>query len=244
MSLKTTIMTTAAALMLAASAQAQVVLLPGTQTGSPGETVEFAFGYEGDGSVVSGAGFDIVYPADAPYVPVNTDGVVACTTAEGANADADLPFFDAARNLFAVSFGDFSNPIQPIGISGTIVRCQVEIKEDAALGEYPLTCGTDSAQANDKDGTALTATCTDGVLNIVAQQPTPTPTPEGPTVTPEAEATNTGGIRTTTRTIVRPGGGGNDEDDGCQVVAPGNSSAAWLLMIPAAVLLWQRRRSR
>ncbi len=190
MSVKTTLRTSLLAALLglpSASAQSQVALSPGAQTGSPGEIVEFAFGFEGDDSVVAGVGFTIVYGSNAPYIPVNTDGVVDCAIEPGANADAGLPFFDSKRNIFAVSFGDFSAPVSPIGKSGTIVRCRVKIKDDAALGTYPLTCVADSASASSAEGAALVATCTDGVLNIVPlPTPEPTDTP-GPTPTPTLE---------------------------------------------------------
>jgi hypothetical protein len=151
----------------AATAQVDVLLTPGTQAGAEGRETLFEFGFTGDGSVVSGGGFDIDYdPATAPYTPVaDENGVVDCTVAEGANSDPGLVLFDPDRRLFAVSFGDFTPPlILPIGLSGVILRCKVQIHNDAD-GLYVLPC-KNQGFANDALGTELTTSCTNGTLSV------------------------------------------------------------------------------
>ena len=222
-----------------------VVTGPGDATGSPGQITELVIAYSGSANVVASVGFDIEYDADtAPYVPVNTGGVVDCVIEAGVNADLGLAFFDPDRDLFAMSFGDLSPPtIDPIGPEGVVQRCRIMINEDAELGDYPLNCAG-SPSAASAAGADLTVECQDGTLSIVAP-PTPTNTPVEPTVTNTPEPTDTPEpTNTTAPTNTRVSGGGGDDDDGCQVVAPANSSAGWLLLIPAAALLWQRRRSR
>jgi hypothetical protein len=233
--------------LFAAGASAQVTTTPGNHTGSPGQTIEFAFGFEGDGTVVSSVAFDIPYADTDPYVPVaDANGIVDCTVEEDVNADDDLVIFLPAQGIFAVSMGDVSPPaINPIGRDGIIVRCMVRIKDDAALG--PFTLGCQNANASSASGQPQTTTCNPGSLNVVppptnTATPTITPTPEDtatPTPTPTRAATNT-----STPTATTGGGGGGDDDDGCQVVAPADANAAWLLLLPAAVLIWRRRRAR
>lgn len=197
-----------AAALIAGGAWAQdVATSPGDHVGSPGRTIEFAFGFEGDGRLVSSVAFDIPYdPPSAPYEPVaDASGVVDCTVEADANADPGLVFFNPSAGLFAVTMGDLTPPlINPIGRDGIITRCRVRIKTDAAFGTHVLECRNGDASSamgqplatqcsagsltvrepscigdQDFDGTVVTDEVTRSVLAFVRRDPSPNPFADG-----------------------------------------------------------------
>ncbi len=143
----------------------------------------------------------------------------------------------------------FSN-LDPLPDGVVLYTCDVALAGGTAAatvsgvtGDFPITCS--ETAGSDPEGNPLTMECVDGTVTIedeptpmptatetpTPEDPTPTSTPDEPTATPEATATNT-----------RPPGG--FDDDSCAIVAPEASSSGWMLLMPMAALLWLRRRTR
>jgi MYXO-CTERM domain-containing protein len=162
-------------LMLSASfAQAQVVLSPGNQSGSPGETVDFQFlvtGPSAPQTVV--ARFRLVYDsASSPFDPVVTSGAqVACAVAPDlASWVTPGPVFSQPESgRIVVGFGDFTAPLTPFGRAGVVLSCQFTIKPDAQPGTYPLNC-MGRATASDASGRELPSSCANGQLVVTGSQ--------------------------------------------------------------------------
>jgi MYXO-CTERM domain-containing protein len=136
--------------------------------------------------------------------------------------------------------------VDPIPDDSVMYTCDVAISADAVEGEtFALTCS--EAGASDAEGGELRVDCVDGTVTVLGEPtPTPTTTPEEPTVAPtEQEDTPTPTVEPTAvpPTSTRTPAFGFD-DDGCAIVAQETSSTGWMLLLPLAGLLWLRRRQK
>ena len=245
-------------------AQAQLTVGPGEQTGTVGQSVDFAFSISGDSAAtVSLFGFDLEFDqTTAPYAPVlvsGTNDTVNCTfdTDLMNTGLSSLTFLLPGASvgpIIGVSFGSTSFPPHAIGRGGVIAHCGFTISADATPGDVPLVCRPGSANASDAEGNPIDTTCPDGVLHILPPPPTATKTPTLPptataTSTPPSTLTPTKPPATLTPVAThtpspRPTSAIQD-DDGCQINANGSGKGSgWLLLIPAAVLFSTRRRRR
>lgn len=240
-----------AALLLAASAHAVVVITGGEATGAPGATVSVGVSLTADPEIVAGTENVIGYETTDLTIAARANGRPDCAVnpdiEKGGTAFAFQPSGCTGTACTAVKALVLAlDNVDPILTGVVMYTCMVGIATDAVDGEYPLTCT--SPGASDPAGGALNAECTSGIVTVggvVGPTATPTATPVIDTPTPGATSTVTA---TSTRTI-KPtntpgGGGGGNDDDGCAVVAPAQSSNAWMLLLPAVALLWVRRRTR
>ena len=132
-----------------------------------------------------------------------------------------------------------TNPIDGTDPPGVrIYTCNVTLGS-GATGTVTVPCS--NSGASNPDGDPITATCQNGLIEIVTATETPTATVPPATSTP----TNTSAVTNTpVNTATRTRGPSDEDDDGCQAAAPVSSHTGWLLFAPAAILLWSRRRSR
>lgn len=168
---------------------------------------------------------------------INKGGTAFSFQPSGCTAGTDC----ASVKALVLSLTD----VAPIPDGSVMYTCDVAISADAVEGEtYPLTCS--EAGASDAEGGELRVDCVDGEVTILGvPTPTPTNTPEEPTVAPPTDTPTPGVTDTpTTRPTDTPRPSLDFDDDSCAIVAPQSTSTGWALLLPLAGLLWLRRRQK
>jgi hypothetical protein len=205
-------------LAAAVPAHAVVNIVVGSATGKPGDTVSIPVFLSAVGEQVGGIANDLTFDAS---IPVTGDCQVPATLDGGATLSPSNCTVGVDCGIRAVVF---SLSAQVIPNASLLYTCSVKIADDAPLQTFPIMCS--APEASTPSGTALSAQCSDGQVQVALPTPTftptPTPTPGAPTATP------------------RPGGGGGG--GGCEIAPQHGDSLGWPLWICAILPLWLWRR--